>query len=41
MPAPMLDDMELKAVQWIRQEIDQDFARAKDSWLGWMLYTRN
>lgn len=29
MAAPMLDDMELKAVQWIRQETEQDFVRQK------------
>jgi len=29
MPVPMIDDIELKAVQYVRQETDQDFVRQK------------
>src|SRR5258708_1265595 len=29
MPTPMIDDIELKAVQYIRQETDQDYVRQK------------
>ena len=40
MPVPMIDDVELKAVQVIRQETDQDFVRQKIAGLPGTLHQR-
>ena len=40
MPVPMIDDIELKAVQVIRQETDQDFVRQKIAGLPGTLHQR-
>ena len=40
MPAPMIDDIELRAVQVIRQETDQDFVRQKIAGLPGTLHQR-
>ena len=40
MPSPMIDDIELQAVQWIRQEIDQDFVRHKIAGLPGTLHQK-
>lgn len=40
MPVPMIDDVELKAVQVIRQETDQDFVRQKIAGLAGTLHQR-
>ena len=40
MPSPMIDDIELKAVQWMRQEIDQDFVRQKIAGLDGSLHQK-
>lgn len=40
MPVPMIDDIELKAVQVIRQETDQDFVRQKVAGLPGTLHQR-
>jgi phage protein U len=40
MPVPMIDDVELKAVQVIRQETDQDFIRQKIAGLPGTLHQR-
>jgi len=40
MPAPMIDDFELKAAQRIRQETDQDFARQKIAGLDGTLHQK-
>jgi phage protein U len=40
MPVPMIDDVELKAVQAIRQETDQDFVRQKIAGLDGTLHQK-
>jgi hypothetical protein len=40
MPSPMIDDVELKAVQYIRQETHQDFVRQKIAGLDGTLHQR-
>jgi phage protein U len=40
MPVPMIDDVELKAVQAIRQETDQDFVRQKIAGLEGTLHQK-
>jgi phage protein U len=38
MATPMIDDVQLKAVQWIRQETDQDFVRQRIAGLDGTLH---
>lgn len=38
MATPMIDDIELKAVQWIRQETEQDFVRQRIAGLNGTLH---
>lgn len=40
MPVPMIDDLELKAVQFIRQETDQEFVRQKVAGLDGTLHQK-
>ena len=40
MPAPMIGDLELKAVQWIRQEANQDFVRQRVAGLEGTLHQK-
>jgi len=40
MPAPMVDDLELRAVQWIRQETEQDFVRQRVAGLPGTLHQK-